>query len=76
MSVYEAKAKLSALIKAVQHGEEVTILSRGKPAAKLVPAEAKRRGGMGMDEGLPGFWIADDFDKPLPDDFWFPEDES
>ena len=68
VSVYEAKAKLSELIKRVQNGEEVTILSRGKPAARLVPIEAKRRSGMGRDEGLG--WISDDFNDELPDEFW------
>ncbi len=38
LNVHEAKTHLSALIDAVQRGEEIVILRHGKPAAKLVPA--------------------------------------
>lgn len=37
LSVQEARANLSALIKDVQHGEEIAISRYGKPVAKLVP---------------------------------------
>jgi len=39
VSVHQAKAKLSALLKAVAAGEEVVITNRNKPVAKLVPIE-------------------------------------
>ena len=38
LNVHEAKTHLSALIDAVQRGEEVVILRYGKPAARLVAA--------------------------------------
>ncbi len=37
--IYEAKTRLSELIRDVRRGEEVTILDRGKPVARLVPLE-------------------------------------
>ncbi len=38
-SVAEAKAHLSALLEQVARGEEVTLTKRGKPVARIVPAE-------------------------------------
>lgn len=36
--VYEAKTKLSELLAAVEHGEQVTITRRGRPIARIVAA--------------------------------------
>lgn len=64
-NISEAKAELSALIEAVQKGEQVLIGKAGKPVARLVPytgAAAKRKPG-----ALAGkIKIAADFDAPLP----------
>ena len=37
IGAFEAKAQLSRLLKAVEHGERFTISVRGKPVADLVP---------------------------------------
>lgn len=65
-NISEAKAQLSALIEAVQRGEEVIIGKAGKPVARLVPyrgAKAPRQ--PGTLKGL--IHIAGDFDD-LPAD--------
>ncbi len=36
-SIFEAKAKLSELLRQVKAGREITINERGKPIARLVP---------------------------------------
>jgi prevent-host-death family protein len=65
-NISEAKAELSALIEAVQNGNEVIITKSGKPAARLVafrsPARPRTPGSMAGE-----LWIAPDFDI-LPDD--------
>jgi prevent-host-death family protein len=38
----DAKAKLSDLVDRAEAGEEVTILRRGRPVAKIVPLERPR----------------------------------
>jgi antitoxin (DNA-binding transcriptional repressor) of toxin-antitoxin stability system len=43
VSVAEAKAKLSELIKRIEEGEEVTITRRGKPVARLSATQAPKR---------------------------------
>ena len=40
MSVAEAKARFSALLSAVEAGEEIVITRRGKAVARLMPAPA------------------------------------
>jgi prevent-host-death family protein len=39
VGAFEAKNKLASLLDLVEQGEEVTITRRGKPVAKLVPAQ-------------------------------------
>lgn len=39
VGAFEAKTHLSALLEKVARGEEVLITRRGRPAARLVPAE-------------------------------------
>lgn len=39
VGAFEAKTHLSALLEAVEAGEEITITRRGKPVARLVPVD-------------------------------------
>ncbi|HEY3910139.1 MAG TPA: type II toxin-antitoxin system prevent-host-death family antitoxin [Stellaceae bacterium] len=41
VNVFEAKNRLSQLIKAAQAGEDVVIANRGEPVVRLVPAAAE-----------------------------------
>ena len=65
-NISEAKAELSALIEAVQKGNEVIIAKAGKPLVRLVaihgPTRPRTPGSMAGE-----IWIAPDF-KTLPDD--------
>jgi prevent-host-death family protein len=70
VNIHEAKTNLSALIAAVEAGEEVVIARANKPVVKLVAMEPK------PVQRIPGLhkgtvlYISDDFDAPLPDEFW------
>jgi len=69
VKIHEAKTHFSALIHDVQAGEEIVISRGDEPVARLLPMEpreAKRV--LGYDEGLP-FYIADDFDEYLPEEW-------
>jgi prevent-host-death family protein len=65
-NVHEAKTHLSRLLERVAAGEEIVIAKAGKPVARLAtlkPQRQPRRPG-----SLAGkIWIADDFDRPLPE---------
>lgn len=71
VNVHEAKTRLSALIAAVEAGEEVVIARANKPVVKLVLVEPEKpaRRVFGLHQGQ-SYYIAPDFDTPLPDAFW------
>jgi prevent-host-death family protein len=53
VNIHHAKTNLSKLIAAVEDGEEVIIARNGKPVAKLVRAEPKRK----SRKNIVGSWI-------------------
>jgi prevent-host-death family protein len=67
VNIYAAKTHLSRLIDQVNAGEEVVITRHGRVVARLVPVQAAKSRRLGLLEGQ-GYWVADDFDAPLPDD--------
>jgi prevent-host-death family protein len=65
-NMYEAKTKLSEIVEKVREGEEVILMNRGEPVAKVVPIETpkkQRRLGFLKDkiQLLPGW------DQPIDD---------
>ena len=66
VGVHEAKTHLSRLLRRVAAGEEITITSGGRPAARLVPFDAPSRREFGFDAQI--LVIPVDFDDPLTDD--------
>ena len=44
--VREARQNLSALLDEVKQGREIVITERGRPVARLVPADTAHRGGV------------------------------
>lgn len=68
VNIHEAKTHLSRLLARVVAGEEVVISKAGKPMAKLVPLEeSPKPRALGQDSSS-DFYIAPDFDAPLPDE--------
>jgi prevent-host-death family protein len=66
VGVHEAKTTLSALLRRVAGGEEITITRGGDPVARLVPVQRQPPRVLGQDRGL--FEVPDDFNSPLPDE--------
>lgn len=70
VNIHDAKTRLSALIAAVEAGEEVIISRANKPVARLVAVECKpARRQFGLHKGH-ALYVSEDFDEPLPDEFW------
>jgi antitoxin (DNA-binding transcriptional repressor) of toxin-antitoxin stability system len=74
-----AKSRLSELGRMVDAGKQVIITKNGVPAYEL---KAVKRGGIDFsaikrdiaEHGPIVKYVAPDFDDPMPDDFWFPDD--
>ena len=71
VSVDEAQEKLQDLLAQALAGNEVIITEHGKPVARLVPvpvAPPKKKRVAGLNRGT--IRTSEDFDQPLPDEFW------
>ncbi len=66
-NVHEAKTNLSAIIAAVESGEEITIARAGHPVARIVPFERIVARPIGIDDGTG--YISDDFETFVPPGF-------
>jgi len=66
----EAKQQLSRLLELAKAGNEIIISEGDTPVARLTaiprPNGGKRIAGLHKD----AISVSDDFDRPLPDDFW------
>lgn len=69
VDVEEAKTRLPELLSPALEGNEVIISEGDKPVARLVPfSENAQRRVADLNKGE--IWVSDDFDDPLPDEFW------
>jgi antitoxin (DNA-binding transcriptional repressor) of toxin-antitoxin stability system len=74
VDVKEAKERLPELVSLALEGNEVIISEGDKQVARLVPIPSPgRERVMGLHRGAA--WMSDDFDEPLPDEFWLGVDE-
>jgi prevent-host-death family protein len=69
VDVSEAQSQLQELLPLVKAGTEVVLTEGNTPVARLIPI------GQPPSTRVPGlhpgaFWISEDFDEPLPDEFW------
>jgi len=69
VDIREAQAQLLHLLALALQGGDVVISKDDVPIAKLVPIEAQtKRRVAGLHPGA--MQMSDDFNAPLPDDFW------
>ena len=75
VNIDEAKSQLADLITIASEGGEVIITQDGKPLARLVSvAKPKGKRIAGLNRG--SIWTSQDFDAPLPDEYWMGKSES
>lgn len=74
VTVQEAQARLVELLTLAQTGNEIIIAEDNKPVARLIgiAGPKRKRRIAGLQRGK--IWVSDDFDAPLPDDFWTSEE--
>ena len=69
INVHKMQASLTELISLVSAGTEVILTDGITPLARLVPFASSTTSRIaGLNAGA--IQASDDFDKPLPDDFW------
>lgn len=69
IDIRKAQPQLTELLQLTSAGDEVLIVEGDRHLARLIPAAtppAKRVAGLHRG----AIWISEDFDEPLPDEFW------
>ena len=90
MSLNDALSQLHKLLPLTQAGGEIIIVEDNKPVAKLIPLPVTDETGSAETdpEAVPAvtgkkrifglhrgqIWLSEDFDDPLPDEFWLGEE--
>jgi len=69
VDVQEAQTNLTELLSLVMAGTEIILMQGGTPIARLVPIALTNTPRVaGLHHGA--IWTSDDFDEPLPEEFW------
>ncbi len=69
VDVGEAKISLKELVSLVVEGTEIVLMEGSTPVARLVPISSPTTPRIaGLHSGA--IWTSDDFDEPLPEEFW------
>jgi antitoxin (DNA-binding transcriptional repressor) of toxin-antitoxin stability system len=64
-------ANLEELLALVREGTEIILAEGNTPLARLIPVKKRI---LGLHAHLGKAWTSDDFDEPLPDEFWLGEE--
>ena len=70
VSIQEAKAQLTELIRLAEKGEEIVIAQDDLPKVKLVPVAPKKIGKRVFGRYRGKIRMSEEFNDPLPNDFW------
>jgi antitoxin (DNA-binding transcriptional repressor) of toxin-antitoxin stability system len=68
IDIHDAKEHLEELLLLVDAGAEIVLTDADTPRARLVPLASARKRKAGLHPG--SIEISEDFDEPLPDEFW------
>ena len=76
ISIQKNEANWDELLLMVHQGTEVIIMNGNETLARITSAETTPQ--IPITERVlgahPGAWMSDDFDAPLPDEFWLGKD--
>lgn len=67
IGIFETKTHLSEILRRVMEGEHFLITNRGRPIAELGPVKTKQRPLVRGCARSDDYFMAEDFDAPLPD---------
>jgi antitoxin (DNA-binding transcriptional repressor) of toxin-antitoxin stability system len=73
VDISELKNSIQAVIALTKGGDEIVLEENGEPIIKVVsvsePRGSTKKRVVGLGSGK-GYFISDDFDDELPDEFW------
>ena len=71
----KATASVKELLSLLGDDTEIILTEDNQPVARIVSVEQPEITTGPRVPGLfPGIWMSDDFDEPLPDEFWLGDD--
>jgi prevent-host-death family protein len=70
IEVQQTQKYLKELLALVVKGTEIILTQGNTPIARLVPIAASPATSRVAGLHLGAIWMSDDFDEPLPDEFW------
>jgi len=68
IDISESQTNLTEMLSLVRTGTEIILTEGNKAIARLIPIESDRPRVLGLHSG--SVWMSDDFDEPLPEEFW------
>ena len=69
VDVQEVQTRFAELLSLVRKGTEIILAQDDEPIARWIPIESLAKPRIaGLNKG--SIWISDDFDEPLPEEFW------
>ena len=69
IDIQEVQKRWREWLSLVISGQEITVTQAQKPIMRLVPVQTDVKPRVaGLHAGMG--WMSDDFDAPLPDEFW------
>jgi len=69
IDVHAAPISLDEVLSLVREGHDVLVTDASTPLARIIPCVQSRPSRIaGLHAGA--IWTSDDFDEPLPDEFW------
>ncbi|MBI5959102.1 MAG: toxin-antitoxin (TA) system antitoxin [Chloroflexi bacterium] len=75
IEIQESETDLKTLLSLVREGAEIILMQGDTPLARLAPVqETLMPRILGLHAHLGAAWISDDFNDPLPDEFWMGEE--
>jgi antitoxin (DNA-binding transcriptional repressor) of toxin-antitoxin stability system len=75
IDVHKTEVTLQELLSLIKDGAEVILTDEGTQLARILPIEQPTTKRV-LDLHPGAIWTSDDFDDPLPDEFWLGEAQS
>jgi antitoxin (DNA-binding transcriptional repressor) of toxin-antitoxin stability system len=70
ISISEVQNSVQTLIALTKNGDEIVLEENGEAIAKITPIAKPERKERILGLGKNGYFMSDDFDDELPDEFW------